>query len=193
MNTYGVCPHEFTVQDLSIHNSNLIYTIVLPSPRGPWRYLTVGAVKVAHPWPAGGGAAPSAPAPAQRQGRGRANGERRGWAIKRGDGLVLPSPGGPWRYLCVGAVKVARPWPAGRGAAPSAPAPADTASLAGRHTDGERHVWGCRVAFRLPTPSTGVPWRCLGGGAMEVASPWSAVTQSTPGREAQAYIGIASV
>ena len=52
--------------------------------------------------------------------------------------------------------------------------------LAGRHTNGERRVCGCMVVSRLPLPSTGVLWRCLRGGVVEVAPPWSAVASAPP-------------
>ena len=106
-----------------------------------------------------------------------ANGERRRRAGGRAPGLPLPSTGGAWRCLRQGAVRVAPPLPVGatlrtRHRTCSYPL------LAGRHANGERYVGGCRVVSWLPHPHTGVLWRCLRGGVVEVALPWSAVASA---------------
>ena len=49
-----------------------------------------------------------------------------------------------------------------------------------QHRDGgQRRQAGCRAA-RWQLRPTGVPWRCLRGGAVEVAPPWSAVASAPP-------------
>ena len=105
------------------------------------------------------------------------NRERRRRAGEGAPGLPLPSTGGAWRCLRQGAVRVAPPLPVGatlrtRHRTCSYPL------LAGRHANGERYVGGCRVVSWLPHPHTGVLWRCLRGGVVEVAPPWSAVASA---------------
>ena len=145
----------------------------------PWRCLRGGAVEVAPPWSAVASAPPpAATAPCTLEGQ-HTNRERRRRASEGAPGLLLPSTGGAWRCLRQGAVRVAPPLPVGatlrtRHRTCSYPL------LAGRHANGERYVGGCRVVSWLPHPHTGVLWRCLRGGVVEVAPPWSAVASAPP-------------